>query len=146
MRRCPVAITFSTEGDAPRLPTNKWRGRDYRHVDLDIFKTDLHVALTSHDDNNSDSVDNLLQQYQHSVSVTLDIHAPVVSRTRRSKKSQPWFNDETLSLRRKRRALERKWRLTGLEIDKQIYLSQINNVQHHVRNSKIFKGFERKSN
>ena len=130
-------IIFSIEGDAPRLPTNKWRGRDYRHVNLDLFKSDLHAAITSHDDNISDGVDDLLQQFEHSVSATLDIHAPVVSRTRKSKKSQPWFDDETLCLRRKRRALERKWRLSGLEIDKQIYTSQINNVKQHIRNAKV---------
>ena len=130
-------IIFSIEGDAPRLPTNKWRGRDYRHVNLDLFKSDLHAAITSHDDNISDGVDDLLQQFEHSVSATLDIHAPVVSRTRKSKKSQPWFDDETLCLRRKRRALERKWRLSGPEIDKQIYTSQINNVKQHIRNAKV---------
>ena len=60
---------------APGLPTNKWRGRDYRHVNLDLFESDLHAAITSHDDNISDDVDNLLQQFKQSVSATLDIRA-----------------------------------------------------------------------
>ena len=106
-------------------------------MNLDLFESDLHAAITSHDDNISDDVDDLLQQFKHSVSATLDIHAPVVSRTRKCKKSQPWFNDETLCMRRKRRALERKWRLSGLEIDKQIYTSQVNNVKQHIRNAKV---------
>ena len=40
-------------------------------------------------------------------------------------------------MRRKRRALERKWRLSCLEIDKQIYTSQVNNVKQHIRNAKV---------
>ena len=40
-------------------------------------------------------------------------------------------------MRRKRRALERKWRHTGLEIDKQIYTSQIDSVKLHIREAKF---------
>ena len=43
---------------------------DYRHVNLDLFESDLHAAITSHDDNISDDVDDLLQQFKHSVSAT----------------------------------------------------------------------------
>ena len=41
---------------APRLPSNKWRGRDNRHVNLDLFKADLHAALISNDENISDNL------------------------------------------------------------------------------------------
>ena len=95
------------------------------------------MALTARGDNDGENVDNLLLQYQNSVSNILDIHAPVVSRTRKSKKSYPWFDDVTLNLRLKRRALERKWRQAGLKIDRQIYLSQTDKVNHRVRNAKI---------
>ena len=112
-------IIFYIEGDAPRLPTNKWRGRDYRHVNLDLFESDLHAAITSHDDNISDDVDDLLQQFKHSVSVTLDIHAPVVSRIRKSKKSRPWFDDETFVMVCQCKCIERhmQFRRSVLEDD-----------------------------
>ena len=76
-------------------------------MDLDIFQADLQVALILRGDNDGESVDDLLLQYQHSVLNILDTHALVVSRTRKSKKNQPWFDDVTLNLRRKQRALER---------------------------------------
>ena len=128
-------ITFSIEGHTPRPSTNKCR--EYRHVDLDIFRADLHVTLTSRADNDGETVDDVLLQSLHSVSNTLDTHAPVVSGTRKSTKRQPWFDDVTLNLRCKSRALERKWRKTGQVIDKQVYLLQTYKVKQHVGNAKI---------
>ena len=57
-----------------------------------------------------------------------------MTRNRRSKISQPWLDDAILDMRRKRRALERH---TGLEIDKQIYMSQIDNVKLHIIDAKV---------
>ena len=61
-----------------------------------------------------------------------------MTRNRRSKISQPWLDDSILDMRWKRRALERKRRHTGLEIDKQIYTSQIDSVKLHIREAKCF--------
>ena len=115
-------ITFSIEGITPRPTTNKCRGRDYRRTELNNFQADLHSELCSCIACDGENVDTIVQKYSDSVSSILDSHAPVVTRNRRSKISQPWLDDAILDMRRKRRALERKCRHTGLEIDKQIYI------------------------
>ena len=130
-------ITFSIEGFTPRPTTNKCRGRDYRRTDLNNFQADLHSKLSSCIACDGESVDTIFQKYSDSVSSILESHAPIVTRNRRSKISQPWLDDSILDMRRKRRALERKWRHTGLEIDKQIYMSQIDNVKLHIRDAKV---------
>ena len=71
------------------------------------------------------------------MSSILESHAPIVTRNRRSKISQPGLDDSILDMRRKRRALERKWRHTWLEIDKQIYISHIDSVKLHIREANI---------
>ena len=129
-------ITFSIKGFTPRPTTHKRRGRDYRRIDLNNFQADLHSELSSCIACDGESVDTIVQKYSDSVFSTLDSHAPIVIRNRRSKTSQPWLDDSILDMRRKRRALERKWRHTGLEIDKQIYTSQIDSVKLHIREAK----------
>ena len=129
-------ITFSIKGFTPRPTTHKRRGRDYRRIDLNNFQADLHSELSSCIACDGESVDTIVQKYSDSVFSTLDSHAPIVTRNRRSKTSQPWLDDSILDMRRKRRALERKWRHTGLEIDKQIYTSQIDSVKLHIREAK----------
>ena len=131
-------ITFSIEGFTPRPTTNKCRGRDYRRTDLNNFQADLHSKLSSCIACDGESVDTIIvQKYLDSVSSILVSHAPIMTRNRRSKISQPWLDDAILDMRRKRRALEGKWRHTGLEIDKQIYMSQIDNVKLHIRDAKV---------
>ena len=130
-------ITFSIEGFTPRPTTNKCRERDYRRTDLNNFQADLHSKLSSCIACDGESVDTIFQKYSDSVSSILESHAPIVTRNRRSRISQPWLDDSILDMRRKRRALERKWCHTGLEIDKQIYMSQIDNVKLHIRDAKV---------
>ena len=129
-------ITLSIKGFTPRPTTHKCRGRDYRRIDLNNFQADLYSELSSCIACDGESVDTIVQKYSDSVSSTLDSHAPIVTRNPPSKTSQPWLDDSILDMRRKRRALERKWRHTGLEIDKQIYTSQIDSVKLHIREAK----------
>ena len=67
----------------------------------------------------------------------IDLHAPLVTRHRGRKLSHPWFNEHTQELRRRRRALERKWKDTGLEIDKEIYEAITHSIKKHIREAKI---------
>ena len=58
----------------------------------------------------------------------LDKLAPKRTRTIVIRPNAPWYNEEIAAQKRKRRRLERKWRSTGLEIDRINYMEQCNVV------------------
>ena len=48
----------------------------------------------------------------------------------------PWFNEAIRAAKCKRRDLERKWRKSKLEIDRQLYCHQRQVVKHMIENAK----------
>ena len=58
----------------------------------------------------------------------LDKLAPKRTHTIVIRPNSPWYNEEIATQKRKRRRLERKWRSTGLEIDRVNYMEQCNVV------------------
>ena len=54
----------------------------------------------------------------------LDKHAPQRLRFITLRPHAPWFDDELRSARQAKRRFERKWKTSGLEIDKQIFKEQ----------------------
>ncbi|GFR96618.1 hypothetical protein ElyMa_006302500 [Elysia marginata] len=59
----------------------------------------------------------------------MDNHAPQTSRIVTDQTSSPWFSVESEAAKQARRRAERKWNKSGLEIDKQIYLYQKEQVR-----------------
>ncbi|XP_072042975.1 uncharacterized protein [Amphiura filiformis] len=66
----------------------------------------------------------------------LDKHAPVKNTTR-SRPSNPWYNEEIHQSRRFRRKLERKWRKSRLESDRQQYITQRTVTNEMIEMSKL---------
>ena len=60
----------------------------------------------------------------------------MIVRNTRAKISQPWFDEKIQDLRRKRRALERQWEKSGLEIHKQMYQDQTKIVSKAIKAAK----------
>ncbi|WP_141663724.1 hypothetical protein, partial [Candidatus Ichthyocystis sparus] len=61
-------------------------------------------------------VESLTNEVNSALVSLLDSVAPVSTRTRRPKKSTPWFTDETRDLKQACRKMERAWRKSKLEV------------------------------
>ena len=59
-----------------------------------------------------DSLHELINLYNTTSSNTLDLHAPVVTKTIKSRPLVPWYCVDIKEARRERRKAERKWRRT----------------------------------
>ncbi len=66
----------------------------------------------------------LIDQYNSTLSTVLDKHAPLKTRSFTQRPNNPWYNDEIAEAKRKRKRLERKWRKTKLQIDRDLYKTQ----------------------
>ena len=89
--------------------------RDIRGINHDRFEANLLEHLASVDINMD--VSAVVDQYEHAVISTVDVHAPVTTRMKISRRKDPWYNDDIHNARN-----EKRWRKTKLEIHRQIYV------------------------
>jgi hypothetical protein len=85
----------------------------YRKVwDIDIkeLKKNLASSELIHNTTNNIDLDALVDNYNSTLSVVLDHHAPLRTKTVTDRPHVPWFNDDIRSTVRARRQAERKWR------------------------------------
>ncbi|KAK2568581.1 hypothetical protein P5673_006515, partial [Acropora cervicornis] len=66
----------------------------------------------------------------------LDKHAPQRLRFITLRPHAPWFNDELRSAKQAERRFERKWKTSGLEIDKQIFKEQFDDYTSLINEAK----------
>lgn len=118
------SILFKLHLAAPPCKVQKKQLRDLRKFDLGNYKTVLEASLTEININivNTD-VETLLEKYRKATINALDSVAPVVfKKDKRIRPFHPWYNDDIHHARKLRRYNEKKWRKSGLEIHRQIFM------------------------
>ena len=93
----------------------------------------MHLPIIS---SNSSDADDLVNQFNLQLTSLLDSHAPARTRVVTVRPHAPWFNNTLRDEKKKKRACERKWRSTGLEIHKQIFLNYCSRYQDLLKNTK----------
>jgi hypothetical protein len=105
--------------------------RPFRAINTDQFSVDIFNAfstLISNCESHSVSFPNsvcssLVSGYNTAIRSILGFHAPVRTIRARQRPSLPWFSADLRVLRCNLRRAEKRWRATGLTIDRQLYIS-----------------------
>ena len=105
-----------------------------RAIDMHDFGTDVHNLLGSATQSNAA---NLLGVYNTCLRQLLDRHALLVIRTVKDRTSAPWMTLEIKPAKVQRSLAERKWRESGLNVHREIYVKQRNLVSNMI--SKVKK-------
>ena len=84
--------------------------RKIKNINIESFTNNLRESALCQQC--PDSLHELVNLYNTTSSNTLDLHAPVITKTIKSRPLVPWFSVETKEARRERRKAERKWRHT----------------------------------
>ena len=95
----------------PAFKRSKITFRKIKSIDRGVLlqelsRTDLCTNLHSYD------LDGLVNEYNNTLKVALDRHAPIITKTVTKRPSVPWFNNEVKSTKKEKRRAERKWRRT----------------------------------
>jgi hypothetical protein len=85
----------------------------------DICASDFYTNL-----HGISSIVDVVDQYNKTLTSIFDSHAPAKIRTVTVRPNSPWYNDSIREAKLKRRRLEKKWRRSNLEIDRQLYCEQ----------------------
>ncbi|CAB4039965.1 Hypothetical predicted protein, partial [Paramuricea clavata] len=99
---------------------------------MDSFNEDLKVL----DLNDDYDLSVLIDKYENTLKETLQQHAPQKRRIITLRPLSPWYNEEIGQEERNRRKLERRWRASGLCIDRQLYVKQCETVNAMIKNAK----------
>ena len=93
--------------------------RKYRSIDMELFKNDLEMSPLCQPSLTTETpvygVDKLAKDYNSTLCMLIDRHAPLKSKTVNARPSIPWYNVEIGAA--KRRRAERRWRKTGRQED-----------------------------
>jgi hypothetical protein len=117
------------------VPMKSISFRSTSAIVLDRFESD--IANIPFVVSPSDSLDDLLNQYNTGTRDVLDQHAPLKYRTFAVRPVNLWFSGEISQARRQMRKFERVWCRRRLEIDKEILLHHKNQLARLVIDSKL---------
>ena len=118
---CAITCLLSMQKPQPQLVSIKTRR--LKSFNIDAFRGDLAAKLSDRETAALDA-NTCVQNYELIVGSLFDQHAPEQTRTVRIRPNSPWFTEEIRLARHKRRQLERKWRQSRTEINRQIYQEQ----------------------
>ena len=96
--------------------------RKMKAINLTSFSTDIENSdlCTSQERSLEESV----TQYNDVLGDLLEKHAPLKTKWLTIRPAAPWVNDDILSARKERRRMERRWRLSRLNVDREIFMNQ----------------------
>ena len=86
--------------------------------------------------NPESDLDELLVQFDSTLRNTLNKHAPLMYRNIIISPTNPWYSREIAEAKRKRKQLERRWRKTKSEIDRDLFKQQRLIVSQMIANAK----------
>ena len=119
-----MSVHCTLQLQKPQLQQTEIKYRKLNDINMTSFNQDLEVL--NFDDDYDLPV--LIDKYEK----TLKEHAPLRRRLITIRPSSPWYNEEIGKEKRKRRRLERRWRTSGLCIDRQLYVKQCEVVKGEV--------------
>ena len=109
--------------------------RNIGAIDLPRFIEDLREKSISQRCNITDP-ETAVDNFNATIEDVLNCHAPLETRVVRIRPNKKWYNEEIASEKQVRRRLERQWRISKLEIHRQLYTAQRGKVKSLIRAAK----------
>jgi hypothetical protein len=117
----------------PTRPSKSITYRALKNIDHQNFKEDIRREPLTQQSGTSDI---LAEAYNETAKRLLDKHSPLVTRTVQIRHCTKWITKKVLLAKRRKRAAERKWRSTGLEVHRLIHRGLSNHYIGCIREAK----------
>ena len=130
-----AAVLFGIPAPKPLSENKTTKCRRWKSLDLDAFKSDLSTS-DIHSILESNSMSDAVRTYDTILHNLIDKHAPEYDRTFKSRHNTPWYNSTVRDAKRLRRKLERRWRKTRSEPDREAYRYQCQVVRDELVKAK----------
>ena len=126
-----ILCTLQVSKPPPQKECVKYR--KLNDIDFKKFNEDLSTSLNAY---SSLDLNEKVSYYFKSAASALDKHAPEKTKEFVPREVIPWMDENILNAKRHRRKLERKWRVSGLTVHKEMYLHQKSIVNRMCDNAK----------
>ena len=127
-------VLFPLSMAKPKRPTIVRTCRKIKSIDMDRFRSDIESSLLL--SSPAENMDKFAEQYQETLSRILENHAPKVTIRVRQRALKPWYSSDIAKAKLDRRRLERRWRRSKLEVDRQLFVEARNNVSRLLLDAK----------
>ena len=128
------SVIFPLRVIKPRSSRQMRQVRNFKRMDHASFEADLISELANVD--TELGVEIVLRQYEKAMKSSIDKHEHIRKRTTKSRKREPWYNDDIHNSRQLRRINETRWRETRLEIHRQIFVQHRSEVNTMISRAK----------
>lgn len=129
------AFHWFTNAKRPVRPRKTVSLRNLKAIDMDQFASDLlFLPLLTEE---MDDISCLLDWYNDGLTDVLNKHAPLQKRVFTIRPDNPWNNQDISSARKRVRRLERRWKSTGLTVDKEILHHALSELRSLISSAKI---------
>ena len=120
-------VTFLLDVKKPRLERLWTTCRPWKTFSQSAFEADLRASqlCTDVDALQDLSADELAKLYDTTLQMLLDKHCPAVQTQRKFGRLTPWYDADCRASRRKSRALERRYKRTGADVDRRAWIKQL---------------------
>lgn len=125
----PILCTLNASTTRPSCEPSVKTFRRIHKINLLDFNNDILNSPIFRNNLDVFSLDELVDLYNFTLTDLLNKHAPSISKSIKATHSNPWYNSNLASLKRKRRKLERIWKSTHSEVDR-ANLRQFSNHYH----------------
>ena len=129
------AVCFNLSLTRPKFERRLIASRKIKSIDFDLFTKELQESSLLQN-RPSDDLPDLVGLYNSVLRSLLDNHAPLKKRVTTMRPKAPWFTLAIADEKRKRRKLERTYRRTNLDSDKQLFINQTKRVHELIIASK----------
>ena len=137
-----ACVTCDFQTPKPMVQTRKVAYRKLKSVDSDALRSDL--AATDLCTSNQDACDYLppkeldlcVKAYDTTLTDLINLHAPLKTKTLKTRPSMPWYNSEIDAAKRLRRKLEKVWLKSKSLEDFQRFKTQRNHVTYIINMAK----------
>ena len=129
-----AAVMMTVEISKPDCTRLSITSRNLRNINLEDFRHDIEMSPLTTDP--CTNLDDLVDQYDNTLRSLMDKHVPETTRTITLRPHTPWYSDILRSSKRVKRRHERKWKKSGLEIDRQVFRESCNTYRHILQSAK----------
>lgn len=111
--------------------------RKLKDIDYSKLLSDISNTAIVRNYSTATSVTDLSDLYDSSLSSILEKHAPLKKKIVTVRPVSPWFTDEIHQLKLKKRRLERRWRRSKLQADRDLYVKCCQQLNTALTDSKM---------
>jgi len=123
--------------EKPSLPRKEIKYRYLKGINYDHFRNDIENSPLVRNYTNCHSITDLTGKYETTLRSILDSHAPLKKKIVTLRPVSPWYTEDIHQLKLTKRRLERRWRASRLQVDREIYTKHCQHVNTMMSNSKM---------